>query len=301
MSELTPRDDGFHAPVDDDPFWSETCWFSFNVPERRLAGTVYPLFRPNLGTCSVGVYVWDERAHEPWRVPYGRCLWHLPMPKGDLVDCEMGGLSIRCQEPLSRYRVHYRDGERIALDLDVQGLVPPAPVILAPERGHLDQPCRVTGTLVLAGEEIAIDGFDMRDRSWHVRDDTRATRASYSYGIREDEAFLAAGFHDGSTLRVIAGFLWQGGELARITGGERRVLERHPQHGYPLHVALTAEDEQGRTIESEGRCGSRLANQATPGMFAWMSLTEWQLSGRALVGQDQDIGSPDRIPGVTSD
>ena len=29
-------DDNFHVPADDDPWWSETCWFTFTVPERDL-------------------------------------------------------------------------------------------------------------------------------------------------------------------------------------------------------------------------------------------------------------------------
>ena len=33
---LTPDDDDFHRPTTDDPMWSETTWFSFCVPERRL-------------------------------------------------------------------------------------------------------------------------------------------------------------------------------------------------------------------------------------------------------------------------
>lgn len=298
---LAASDDGFHPPGDPDPAWSETSWFSFSAPERRLAGTVYPLFRPNLGTCSVAVYVWDDAEHAPWRVRYGRCLWHLPMPDGDLTDCRVGGLHIACVEPLSRYRVEYEDEGRISLSLDVAGIVPPVPIGVGGGRGHVDQPCRVRGSLRLAGEEIPIDGFDMRDRSWHVRDDTRSTQASYSYAIAgEDDAFLAAGFHDGAALRIIAGFLLRDGEIARVVSGERRVLERHAEHGYPLRVLLAAQDEHGRRIEAEGRCLSRLANQATPGMFAWMSLTEWQLPAGPAFGQDQDIGSPGQIPGMAS-
>ena len=42
-------DDELHAPTTDDPAWSETCWFTFTVPERKLSGQFYPYFLANLG------------------------------------------------------------------------------------------------------------------------------------------------------------------------------------------------------------------------------------------------------------
>jgi hypothetical protein len=293
MTDASPADDHFHSPTDADPHWSETAWFGFAVPERRIAGTIYPLFRQNLGTCSVAVYVWDDRSHEPWRVPYGRCLWHEPMPDGDLTRLEVAGLRTTCLEPLTRYRVEYEDGDRLHLDLTYEGLSPPHAPLVTPARGHLDQPCRVRGRIVLRGEEIAVDGFEMRDRSWHVRDDRQTTRASYSYGISGDESFLAGGFHDGEQTRIVTGFLVRDGEKADLVGGTRRVLSR--EGAIPLRVAIEAEDRLGRRLDTIGRCVSRLANQATPGMFAWMSLTDWELGGKRIWGEDQDISSPDLL------
>ena len=45
-------DDEFHPPTSDDPYWTETCWFTFTVPERRLSGQLYPFFRPNQGVAG---------------------------------------------------------------------------------------------------------------------------------------------------------------------------------------------------------------------------------------------------------
>jgi hypothetical protein len=39
---------------------------------------------------------------------------------------------------------------------------------------------------------------------------------------------------------------------------------------------------------------NRFANQASPGLFAWMSLTRWDFAGESY-GQDQDIWSPDLL------
>lgn len=292
--EATPADDRFHRAAEAHPFWSETAWYGFSVPERRLAGCVYPLFRPRQGVCSVAVHVWDDSACEPWRVLYSRTQWHLPMPQGELTSCAVGGLELECLEPLRRYRVRYADGDLLRLDLEYTGLFAPHATGVGGGRGHLDQPCRVQGRLTLRGEHIPVDGFEMRDRSWHVRDDRRSTRASYSYGIAsEREAFLAAAFYDADVCRVVAGFLWRDGAKHALTSGTRKVLER--RDGHPLRVSISARDGAGRSLEVLGRCTSRLANQATPGMFAWLSLTEWESDGFSAVGEDQDVWSPDLL------
>ena len=297
MTEITPADDRLHRASEPHPLWSETAWFGFSVASRALGGTVYPLFRPNLGVCSVGVHVWDASAHEPWRVPYSRGQWHLPMPEGDLDHAEVGGLELTCEKSLSRYRVRYADGDLIALDLVYDGLIAPHGFGIAETRGHIDQPCRVQGSLRLGTEQFEIDGYDMRDRSWHVRDDLRPTRASYSYAIASrDSMFLAGGFaldEASDDCRIVAGFLVRDGEKADLVSGTRRVVGR--TNGYPTHLTIEAEDASGRRLSAEGHCTSRLANQATPGMFAWMSLAEWRFDDRSVPGADQDVWSPDRL------
>lgn len=296
MSAPTGRDDRFHPPPQPDPSWAETAWFAFAAPERRLGGTLYPLFRSSLGVCALGVAVWDDTACEPWRARYARRLWHLPIPEGELTDFEIGGLHIRCLEPLSRYHVRYRDGDRVEIDLEYGALFGPYAPLVTPERGHLDQPCRVVGSVRLRDETIPIDGFEMRDRSWGPRDDQRRTRASYSYGIRgARDAFLAGTVEIEGAERVVMGFLMRDGERHDLVSGTRRVVERSPA-GHPLRVHIEARDRAGRALEADGHCPSRLAEQATPGMFAWMSLAEWRDADGACYGQDQEVWSPDTWP-----
>lgn len=42
---LRPEDDSFHRGSDD-PWWNESAWFGFMVPERELSGYVYMYHRP---------------------------------------------------------------------------------------------------------------------------------------------------------------------------------------------------------------------------------------------------------------
>jgi hypothetical protein len=133
----------------------------------------------------------------------------------------------------------------------------------------------------------------MRDRSWGPRADDRSTRGSYSYAIAgASDAFLAFTFRVGPEDRVAAGFLLRDGERAALLTGRREVV-RSPA-GWPVQVQLEAEDALGRRLQATGTARSRLAHQASPGLFAWMSFTRWDFAG-GCHGQDQDIWSPDQL------
>ena len=58
-------DDNFHA-FSDDVWETETAWFSFNVPERKMGGWLYGFIRPNLGVCTAAVFLYDDRGSSPW-------------------------------------------------------------------------------------------------------------------------------------------------------------------------------------------------------------------------------------------
>jgi hypothetical protein len=287
------QDDRFHAPSSADPWWTETCWFSFGDPRGDLSGTFYSLFRRNLGVAALAVAVWDASAHEPWRAPYHRTHWHLPWPDGDLDDLSLAGLRYQTLEPQQRYRVRYRDGDLFAVDLHYEGLIPPHAVGVQGGHGHLDQPCRFSGEVTLHGVRREVSGLDMRDRSWQLRADDRSTRGSYSYGIAgARDAFLAFAFCSGEEERVVAGFLLRDGQKADLVAGVRRVARSGA--GWPAEVVIEARDALGRELVAHGVTRNRLAHQASPGLFAWMSFTGWDFAGGCF-GQDQDIWSPDRL------
>lgn len=63
---FTARDDRFHFAEMGNGWWAtETLWFSFNHPERRLGGWFYTMARPNIGTVAGGAWIWDHTAHLP--------------------------------------------------------------------------------------------------------------------------------------------------------------------------------------------------------------------------------------------
>ncbi|HVV35127.1 MAG TPA: hypothetical protein VHC63_00880 [Acidimicrobiales bacterium] len=295
-STLTAADDRFHDVADTHPLWTETTWWGLHVPERSLGGMIYTLFRPNLGVATLLVAVWDAEACEPWRVPYHRSQWHIPLPDSDLDDIDVGGLRIRVRDPLRAYELTYADGEALTLDLRVDAAMDPHVAIAERRAGHFDQLCRVTGRLVVAGEPVDVDCLAIRDRSWYVRDDARSMQAGYVYGaVDEHHQFLAftGAFTDDDTSTVTGGYLIRDGEKATLTGGTRTVVSR--RRGHPDAVTLTATDALGREFVVSGRVTASLASQSTPGMFAWMSIADWTIDGRAGHGEDHDVWSPDRL------
>jgi hypothetical protein len=299
---IGPQDDNFHVPSDD--HWeTETCWFSFCVPERKLMGYFYAFVRPRVGISGGGVLVWDDTAHAPWEVPYFDYQWHQPYPEaGDLRDIRFpNGMRVKMLEPLQRYEFSYTDRDLIDLRLTFAGTTPPhvftrgkPPFSVA---SHIDQPGRVTGQLVLHGEAIEVDCYAMRDRSWGPRTDLRGVRVGYCFATASpDDAFLAFALPKGPVNKpepINAGYLLRDGERAAIVEGERRV-ERDPRMGWATRVHIEARDEIGRTLDADGQCVNRIAFYPYPRMFNWTSMTLWSFNGRQGWGEDQDVWRPEQ-------
>ncbi|MCA9509664.1 MAG: hypothetical protein KC560_03095 [Myxococcales bacterium] len=293
--EMHP-DDRFHPPTSDDPFWTETCWFTFAVPERRLSGQLYPFFRPNQGVTSGGAFFWDESGSQIWNCLYAKNLWHLPIPEGqDLTDIRLAnGIHYRCLEPLRKYELHYLDpdAQEVEVHLVAEGIC--APNYLA--HGHLDQPCRYTGTIRIRDEVIDVDAFGMRDRSWGLRSQIGASlhpnstnvHGGYTYGTAsERDAFHAITGDFGDGCVAFHGFLLEDGVWSKLVSGRREVLERKDLH--PTRVRLTATDELGRTLDATGTCLNVIGVHLNPNLWTWNCLTEWEWNGgRRGFGEDHD-------------
>jgi hypothetical protein len=296
---LTAADDLLHEPPTNDRWWAETYWFSFDQPGENISATIYPVFRKNLGICSLGVFVWDPSAHEPWALLYGRNYWSLPMPTMPTTALRLEGLSYDCLEPLNRYRVRYSEPGMCELDLEYTGLRDPHVASAGEKFGHFDQPCKVIGTLDVRGRKVAIDTIGMRDRTWSVRpEDKRGTGTAYTYGHSgADEQFLLLTSLDGNFGKfvsyVFTGYLVRDGIHSPLVDSQREVVER--VDNYPTRLRISATDALGRTMTAEGRTVNRIASQSTPAQFAWMSMTEWTTDRGPMIGEDQEVWSPDNL------
>ena len=78
---FTAADDGFHFDVMSDRWWeTETSWFSFHHPERRLGGWLYTMVRPNIGTVAGGAWAWYLGQVDPSGEPGAEVV--LTVPEG---------------------------------------------------------------------------------------------------------------------------------------------------------------------------------------------------------------------------
>ena len=295
MRTFQPEDDGFHFAEMGERWWmTETSWFSFCHPERRLGGWLYTMARPNIGTLAGGAWLWDDTAHLPWEVPYSANYTALRLPcDGDLSDITLPtGVSIKVLEPTRVYELGFEDGDRLKLALRFEGIMPPRPLRKSDSpfggASHFDQFGRVTGEVVLHGERIAIDCLAMRDRSWGPRPEHRPKKSSYVTGIAsERDAFLAVTKWSGEVEEIAYGFMIRDGEAADLVSGRRHV-ERDPATGFVSRITIEGRDERGRELKAEGRRLSGIVINRHSFIDS-NGLIAWTINGEAGHGEDQDM------------
>jgi hypothetical protein len=290
---LTTDDDNFH-PADDNPWWTETMWFAWMVPDRNILGYYYPVFRPNLGIQAGGVLVFDDTAELPWELPVFNYDWHQQIPAGlDLRDAKLNnGMTIKCVDALRTYELGYESRD-LTLALRVEGVTKPLVTKGTPpfNKGHIDQICHVTGSMVMSGETIAVDSYAMRDRSWGPREDGRQPQVGYSYATQDpDNAWLAVTIGKGQEYNVSTGFNIRDGVWSQMVSGTREV--DRDQQGRPHAYRINATDALGRTVSATGTMMSRQVFTAYPSMFCWNSLVDWSADGFRGFGEDQDCWHP---------
>jgi hypothetical protein len=275
-----PADDDFHDEVLSDRWWeTETSWFSWNVPERRMGGWVYCQARPNANLCNGGAWVWDDKGSYSWELPYHAHYTGLRLPERSERDMRdfawPNGVHITAVEPLMTYRIRYEDPGALEVDLLFEGIMAPNahPVGVAPFiRGtHFDQPGRVAGQMILHGEAIPVDCFSTRDRSWGPRPMgrpkkpgaqstealTRSGGIGYSFGTADaSNAWLVYSIPGPTADPVSCGFLLRDGHYGHVLAGERR-LRVDPLTGWPTRMEIELSDDLGRHLHVRGEAVSR--------------------------------------------
>jgi hypothetical protein len=273
-----PLDDDFHDGVLTDGWWeTETCWFSWNVPERNLGGWTYCQARPNARLCNGGAWVWDDSAAYPWELRYRAEYSGLQLParaERDMRDFQWpNGVHVRVEEPLTNYRITYDDPGALQVDLLFEGIMAPNPhptgVVPFTKGTHFDQAGHVTGEMVLHGERIPVDCFSVRDRSWGPRPLGRPRRregnapapsfggVGYSFcAAGPTDAWLVYAIPGPEVEPVPCGFLLRDGQYAHILAGERRV-EFDGATGWPVSLEIEAVDDRDRRLWVQGEVVSR--------------------------------------------
>ena len=302
---LTPLDDSFHQENvsphlfrSGNPRWfHETAWFWWFVPEHGIGGWLYNWVRPNIGTTGGGAWVWDGTAFSHLEVPYYGCYSNLELARNaDLRDHRYpSGVTVKCVEPLTTYKLGFADRDLFTLDLEFRAVMPPwvgNPVGEPLQAIHLDQVGRVTGEVTIRGQRHDVDCLAIRDRTWSPRPERwKDGHVGYANACNDDTAFLvssAAGLRGEVEERVHSGYYLKDGRRARIVDGTR-VLERDPEHGFLRRITVDATDGDGRRLLAVGEGISRMA-MPIPGVHGvvWTSIVDWKIDGKQAWGEDQD-------------
>lgn len=298
------NDDQLHKILYPNKDWTETVWFSFNVPEKGLAGWLYCQMRLNLGSVTGGAFVYGPEGWLSWEIPYYGWFNFLPLDEEfDLRDVVFkNGVSVKMREPGMVYDLgfKFRDQQEFLADLRFEGLTPPVPHVHgAPpftNSSHYDQHGRVTGKIWLHGEEIAVDCFAVRDRSWGRRPEhigPTAQRLSYVFGtVSEDEMFLIFTIPEENTPHcdvehLSSGYLVRDGVLRRLKNATRHNV-RDPGTGAISSLRVSGEDDDGRTFTITGAPVSRMALHTTTSLCI-NSFLKMDIDGREAWGEDQDV------------
>jgi hypothetical protein len=293
MSHL-PKADRFGEDRDDNPYWNESVWFSFSIPERQIHGMIQYYFRPNMGMLNGGPVMWDPSGTFQWNCLYYNWshLQALPdgMQKFDMTA--RNSLRVRVLEPLTRYKIDY-DKDGFQLDL-VWEAIGPCHELKTGDAGqsatakfHIEQPGRMRGMVRRHGDEFAVDCFSMRDTSYGARDYESLAFGGYFWGISADSSFHAICMGQGREARCIGGFIWKDGELASLVSGRREVIE-YGQHG-PSRVLFEATDRLGRTVSTSGTIDPGLIFTGYTDHTVVWSLTRWDWDGVTHWGDNQEF------------
>jgi hypothetical protein len=289
-----PQDDALHAPGDSH-YETETFWYSFFVPERRIGGWIYASVRQNAGITAGGMWLWDETTPHPVESPFYEYFAHLKLPseRGPERVAFPTGMTVQVREALMAYDISYDDRDRIRAQLQFEALEPPVPLRTGeppyPAAHHFDQTGHVTGTITLDNEPIAVDCFAMRDRSWGPRPERGYRRVGYTWAAGPTMSLLSytAPSGGGGVEHIYSGYLRRAGRVSRLMAGTRRV-ERDPAEGWVTDIEIEALTEDGDRITGHARSASRLLLSIGNHICA-CTLLAWDLDGEQMAGEDQDV------------
>lgn len=188
MTTAVKTDEAMH-PTGEDRAWSESYYFNFVDPKSGVGMFTRMGFRPGNGWADAlhAVYLGGQRV----AFTYGRRDIGKDLTAYD-GDLKVGNLALTCEIPFKRWTVAYDgpaqdipdgailvtpakqrpDGWYTPTDLsmrvDVATLTEPH-YAADGAHGHFEQSIHATGSLTIAGEEMAFDGYGVRDKSWGPR------------------------------------------------------------------------------------------------------------------------------------
>ncbi len=297
LGTVGAADEVFHDATDD-PYWNESGWFGFNVPERDINGFVYYFHDVRTGVSGGGPALWDPSGEQTYDCLFYDWRWTQP-PTGalDFADFRLPNtLRHQVVEPMRRYRLSYAE---LGMELDLEWTALMGPHVLgeaSPQHCHFDQPGHMRGSVTLQGERIEVDCYAMRDRTWGPHRPGARRSGDYLWAIAGPDAHwhaITMASRQSGVDKVIGGYVMRDGEVGELVTGQRRVVER--RSGAPLRVLLDAKDDRGRDLHAEGRVRTALRWLGWPGRLTFWTLTDWRWDGVQGFGEDQEFFAREEV------
>ncbi|WP_028935463.1 DUF7065 domain-containing protein [Pseudonocardia spinosispora] len=305
---IIPEDDQFHLGSTD-PYWNESAWFGFTVPDRDLTGWVYFYHRPNMRYSVGGIALWDPSGENQIDCLYYDWGNTVPLPPdADMFDFSLdNGLTVACRKPLQSFKLDFA-GDGCTLDLTWDALHEPrsagkAEATTMPGgaaewgKGHYNQAGHIYGSLTLRGEDIPVDCLYLRDHSWGPRRFGANPRGDFASVVAsERSAFCVLAATDlpretdpcvGVADPVAFGWYMRDGETSRLVSAHRTVTSRDAG-GRPLEIVVDGTDELGRTLHAVGRTRNALRWNGYAFLYMFWCMTEWEFDGETAIGEEQD-------------
>jgi hypothetical protein len=307
---VSPEDERLHSR-NADPWWNESSFTTFRVPERKLFGILYHYMRPNQNTVMAGPWFVDPSGDEMSTCLYNGFDWHMSLPDGaDMFDFTLeNSYSVQTLTPQMSYR-HTYSAPGCQFDLTYHADRPPVAMQSAGERvnvgmrdfvqdvaakhtGHYEQTGVMEGVLEIEGERIVLtDAAVIKDRTWGPRRiliGQRKPRGSYTFARADrDNSFQAFAMSAepwerdplvGAADPVAHGFYVKDGVLGHLVSGTRTVLERH-RDGRPVRECIDAVDEHGRRLYATGEVVSLLKwHSPYGGVMTYWCYENWTFDG----------------------
>lgn len=298
--------DALNMNFTDDPYWSDSSWFSWAIPEQNLNGFFYNHFRPNMNCMLAGPAMWDTSAkniagQNVWNFLFFDWQLMRVLPKGKYgIDYNKynfetpWSMSIRTLKPLEQYQLGYN---RNGFKLDLVFTASSEPNVIGAVTGsdkafklHFEQPGRIQGIVELEGARYDVDCFSIRDGSNGPRFLEQVVSGGYTWSTADDKTgwhLLAKDRNNSRDTVVVGGYIFRDGIIAPVTQGIRRVLERAGPRPEKLEIIL--EDKLGRKLHAIGRAKVPAEFMLFPDRGQWWTQFAWDYDGFTnAVGEDQE-------------
>jgi len=305
---LTPEiADHFNLNISDDPYWADTSWFSWAIPERGINGFFYNHFRPNMNCMLGGPAMWDNSAknltgQNPWNFLFFDWQTMRVLPEGkygvdyDKYDFQTPwSMSIRTLKPMRQFQLGY-DREGFKLNLKFTASCEPNVIGSAATKRsqsfklHFEQPGRIEGTVDLDGTVYEVNCFSIRDGSNGPRFLEKVVPGGYTWCSADEKNgwhLLAKDWDNNRDTKVVGGYIFRDGIISPVVDGVRRVVKRDGP--VPAALEVTLRDQLGRDLQAWGEAKVPAEFMLFPDRGQWWTQFAWDFDGfRGALGEDQE-------------